>query len=259
MRSRLFFRLLALSALGPLVAACGIGQQIANIGQPPPLRPIVYPHEENAAFRPIRGLPMPPKDLSKAAPDSLWRPGARQFFKDERARQVGDILTVLINISDQAQVKDTSNQSRNTTENANLSNFFGAEAAPVAGGVSGLGHIFKNVDPSKLVNLGSQNGFTGSASTDRQDTISTTVAAMVTQVLPNGNLVIYGNQEVRVNYEVRDLTISGIVRREDITADDTINQNQIAEERISYGGRGQLTQMQQPPYGDQLYNILFPF
>jgi flagellar L-ring protein precursor FlgH len=188
----------------------------------------------------------------------LWRPGARQFFKDERARAVGDIVTVNVNIADQAQVQDATNESRNTTENANLSNFFGAEAAG-ASGVSGLGHIFKNVDPAKLVNLGSQNGFTGSASTDRQDTISTTIAAIVTQVLPNGNLVIYGNQEVRVNNEVRDLTISGIIRRVDITSNDTINQNQIAEERISYGGRGQLTQMQQPPYGDQLYNILFPF
>lgn len=259
MRSQLFFRLLAFSVLGFGTSACSIGQQLANVGRPPPLRPIVNKREKETAFRPISGLPMPPQEEGKPSPDSLWRLGARQFFKDERARRVGDILTINVDISDQAQVKDATTGSRNTSENANLSNFFGAEAAPVAGGVSGLGHIFKNVDPSKLVNLGSQNGFTGSASTDRQDTISTTIAAMVTQVLPNGNLVIYGNQEVRVNYEVRDLTISGIVRREDITADDTINQNQIAEERISYGGRGQLTQMQQPPYGDQVYNILFPF
>jgi flagellar L-ring protein precursor FlgH len=258
MRSRLFFRLGVLSALGLGTTACSIGQQLTNIGRPPALRPIVTGREQRTAFRQIHGLPMPPPDHTPGSPDSLWRPGARQFFKDERARAVGDIVTVNVNISDQAQVQDATNESRNTTENAALSNFFGAEAAGAAG-VSGLGHIFKNVDPSKLVNTSSQNGFTGSASTDRQDTISTTIAAMVTQVLPNGNLVIYGNQEVRVNYEVRDLTISGIIRREDITSDDTINQNQIAEERISYGGRGQLTQMQQPPYGDQLYNILFPF
>ncbi len=201
---------------------------------------------------------MPPKRIQHASPGSLWLPGAKQFFQDERAHRVGDLLTVDINISDQAKVQDTTSQNRNTTENANLANFFGAEAAP-ASGVSGLGHIFKNVNPAKLVNLGSQNGFVGSASTDRQDTVSTTIAAMVTQVLANGNLVIYGNQEVRVNNEVRDLTISGIVRPEDITANDTVNQNQIAEERISYGGRGQLTEMQQPPYGDQLWNILFPF
>ncbi len=114
-------------------------------------------------------------------------------------------------------------------------------------------------DPSKLVNMGSDTSNVGAGSVNRSEDINLTLAAIVTQVLPNGNLVIRGHQQVRVNDELRDLQISGIVRTEDITNSNTVGLSQIAEARISYGGKGQITDVQQPRYGEQLYDILMPF
>jgi len=114
-------------------------------------------------------------------------------------------------------------------------------------------------DPTATTNFGSASNNTGTGSMARSESITLTVAAIVTQILPNGNMVIQGRQEVRVNFEVRELWITGIIRPEDISSSNTVQHTQIAEARISYGGRGQLTDMQQARYGAQLYDILFPF
>jgi flagellar L-ring protein FlgH len=81
----------------------------------------------------------------------------------------------------------------------------------------------------------------------------------VTQVLPNGNLVVQGRQELRVNFEVRELQITGVIRQQDISSTNTVSYTKLAEARISYGGRGQLTDVQQPRYGQQLLDIIAPF
>jgi flagellar L-ring protein precursor FlgH len=213
-------------------------------------------------------LPMPSSEPDKYQPNSLWRTGGRAFFKDQRASNVGDILTVNIDISDSATIGNTTARSRATTEDAGLTNFLGLERAipnalfgPAAGDAAGSGdEAARNAyDPATLVGANSGTSYEGAGSVNRSEAISMTVAAIVTDVLPNGNLVIQGRQEVRVNFEKRELLLAGIVRPEDISSGNTIAHTQIAEARISYGGKGQITDVQQPRYGTQLYDIIFPF
>jgi flagellar L-ring protein precursor FlgH len=126
-----------------------------------------------------------------------------------------------------------------------------------------MGSIFTsvvpNVDPAAAINTTSGINDKGVGAVNRSETIKTQVAAVVTQVLPNGNLVIEGRQEVRVNFEVRDLIVQGVVRPEDINNDNTIPSAKIAEARIAYGGRGQITDVQQPRYGQQVLDAILPF
>ncbi|MFQ5533266.1 MAG: flagellar basal body L-ring protein FlgH [Sphingomonadales bacterium] len=243
-------RNLLLVLMAGSLGACGSVDRIRNIGKAPDLSPI-----ENAVaqkgYKPVAlPMPAPHKDMHQA--NSLWRAGARAFFKDQRAAKVGDILTVFIDISDEASLDNKTSRKRTSSEKSDLSSFLGLE--------SKLGNILPDaVDPSSLTSFGSTANSGGEGTVDRKEDIKLTIAAIVTQVLPNGNLVIQGRQEVRVNFEARDLTIVGVVRPEDITAGNSINHTQIAEARIAYGGRGQLTDVQQPRYGQQLFDIIFPF
>ena len=195
---------------------------------------------------------MPAPEEIVYQPNSLWRSGSRAFFRDQRAARIGDILTVLINVADSAKVNNSTKRRRANSESAGVNNLFGYE--------SYLGKVFPDaVDNTSLADLSSDGSSEGEGSVDRKETIDLTVAAVVTQVLPNGNLVIAGRQQVRVNYEVRDLLVSGIVRPEDISNTNTVQHTQIAEARISYGGEGQISDMQQPRYGQQLFDIIMPF
>ena len=243
---RLASALLAIAAL----AGCSAVDRLADVGQAPALSDIRNPTQA-PAYQPV-ALPMPrPEPLQREA-NSLWRPGARAFFKDQRASRVGDILTVDITISDEAKINNETSRSRAATESADLTNFLGYEAS--------LGKVLPEaVNPAALVGLGSTGTNAGKGSVNRKEEIMLKVAAIVTQVLPNGNLVVRGSQEVRVNFEVRELTVTGVVRPEDISAINIVNHTQMAEARISYGGRGQLTDVQQPRYGQQVYDIIFPF
>jgi flagellar L-ring protein precursor FlgH len=224
--------------------------RINQIGQPPPLSPIAVAPGQ-AAGGPVY-VPQPPPEPAQSKANSLWRGGSRSFFRDPRAQKIGDILTVSIDIGDQAKIANTTTRTTSAAENANLSNFLGFESRL-------KGFLPDAVDPSSLVKAGSDSNSTGTGTVDRSETITLTVAAVVTEVLPNGNLVIQGQQEVRVNNEVRELVVSGVVRPEDISNVNTIKHTQIAEARISYGGRGQLTDVQQPRYGQQFFDIIWPF
>ena len=231
------------------ISACA-APAFEHLGKAPALTPIEHPAKLHD-YRRI-SMPMPAPTTEAYNPNSLWRTGAKSFFKDQRARAVGDILTVKINITDQAQLNNSTTRTRDNGEESNLTNFFGVE--------SKLSSFLPDaVSPSKLTNFGSESNSTGKGKIQRKESVQLTVAAVVTDILPNGNLVIAGRQEVRVNFEVRELLITGIVRPEDIANSNTIQHTQIAEARISYGGRGQLTAVQQPRYGQQLYDILFPF
>jgi len=240
------------------LAGCSVTDRIANIGQAPDLNPIeserVVPQTVAANQQPII-IPRASAQQTIYNGDqgnSLWKVGSKNFFKDQRAAAVGDILTVNITIDDSATLNNSTTRTRSNSDDADLTNFLGIE--------SRLGAVLPDaVDPASLVSMGSATNNTGTGTVDRTESINLTVAAVVTQVLPNGNMVIQGRQEVRVNFEVRELTIAGVIRPEDISSINTIAHTQIAEARISYGGRGQLTDVQQARYGSQLFDIIFPF
>jgi len=243
-------RALVLSvALAALVSGCGTADRLSQVGQAPALNAIQDP-TTTPGYRPVQ-MPMPEPQQAHYNPNSLWRSGNRAFFEDQRAKQIGDILTVTVTISDQAEIDNSTSKSRTD------SNSTGAGGA--------LGNAIDTVfmpagsSASSLATINSSNSFEGEGEVDREETIRTNVAAVVTQVLPNGNLVIEGRQEVRVNFEVRELIVAGIVRPEDIASNNTIASDKIAEARIGYGGRGQITDVQQPRYGSQVMDILLPF
>jgi flagellar L-ring protein precursor FlgH len=199
------------------------------------------------------GLPMPPVQETHYAPNSLWRAGARTFFNDQRAARIGDLLTVKIQIDDSAQVTNSTDRSRSSSASTGVTNFLGLEKA--------LGRALPTgaVDTANLINGQGDTSMKGDGAVNRQEKIELTMAAMVTQVLPNGNLAIAGRQEVRVNNELRELTVAGIIRPEDIAADNTIRNSQIAEARISYGGRGTISAMQKPGWGQRIGDAIAPF
>jgi flagellar L-ring protein precursor FlgH len=197
-------------------------------------------------------MPMPDLQPVAYASNSLWRQGSRAFFKDQRAARIGDILTVRVRVTDKAQLDNQTNRSRKSGESLGAENLFGFETE--------YGKILPDgAKADALVNLDSNTSTQGAGSVRRSEQLVTNVAAVVTQLLPNGNLVIEGKQEIRVNFEIRELIVGGVVRPEDIEADNTIDSTKIAQARIAYGGRGQITDVQQPRYGQQVMDIVLPF
>ena len=194
---------------------------------------------------------MPAPQPAVYNPNSLWRNGSRAFFKDQRAHQVGDILTVLVKITDRAPVRERDVAQPHQQGEFRRRRFHRLQDHLQSGEGGPARH-----DPHRRLQPRSSEG---KGSIDRKEELLTNVAAVVTQVLPNGNLVVEGKQEIRVNYEIRELIVAGIVRPEDIQSDNTIDSTKIAEARIAYGGRGQITDVQQPRYGQQVLDVLLPF
>ena len=248
---RTYLRLAATIGLSLTVIGCGNTlERIARVGEEPALSPIENPTAQTA-YQPV-SLPMPDPLSDLRQPASLWRQGSRAFFKDQRAGRVGDILTVVIEIDDEATLDNSTSRSRSTDESAGLDNLLGYE--------SRINNIFDgDAIPGELVNADSDSNTTGSGSVEREEEIDLRMAAIVTQVLPNGNLVLQGSQQVRVNFEMRQLSVQGVIRPEDITSLNEVPYDKIAEARIAYGGEGTISDVQQPRYGQQIYDILFPF
>ena len=233
-----------------LLSGCGAAGRLANVGKAPELSKIENPAEEGKYT--TVSMPMPEIIEPKRERKSLWGGDRQTFFKDQRANNIGDILTVMIDIDDEAELENETERTRTSGENVELPNALGfenklIEALP-AGAVA-----------ANLVDASADSNFSGEGSVEREEQISVQMAATVTQILPNGNMVIQGRQEVRVNFEKRILQLAGVIRPEDITTDNSISYDRIAEARISYGGKGQITDVQQPRYGQQVYDILFPF
>jgi flagellar L-ring protein precursor FlgH len=224
------------------LAACSAMDRIENIGEAPRMAAVGNP----AGQQIVAQIPAPAP--IRHIDNSLWQPGAKSFFNDPRASHIGDVITVNVSTADAAKLSNTTSRSRSNTDNASMDNLFGLESV-----------LPSAMDPSSLVKMGSDMSNSGTGAVARSESINLTLAALVAQVLPNGNLVIDGHQQVRVNNELRDMRVSGIVRREDITQDNTVNLTQIAEARISYGGKGLVSDVQQPRYGSQLFDIIMPW
>jgi flagellar L-ring protein precursor FlgH len=251
-QNRFKFALLAGSLTSSLLlAGCGNAiDRISRLGEEPPMSDIQNPNAQ-PNYKPV-SLPMPSPSSDVRQPASLWRQGSRAFFKDQRASRVGDIMTVVITINDQAKLNNATTSARDGSDSADLPNFLGYETL--------LHKVLPNaVNPQALVAADSASSNTGSGSINRTEDIQLRVAALITQLLPNGNFVVQGSQQVRVNFEMRNLQVTGVIRPEDINQLNEISYDKIAEARISYGGEGTVSDMQQPRFGQQLYDVLFPF
>jgi flagellar L-ring protein FlgH len=239
-----FVLLLSAAAL----AGCNAATRLSQIGETPPLTTIQDPHQQ-PGYRPV-SLPMPAPIVGERRPNSLWQSGSRAFFKDQRAAQVGDVLTVVVQFDEKAQFNNETQRQRTSSDTEAATGLFGLEKAIPK---------FSGANPASLLNTSGTSNHDGKALLNREEQVNLQVAALVTQVLPNGNLVVQGRQELRVNFEVRELQITGVIRQQDISSTNTVSYTKLAEARISYGGRGQLTDIQQPRYGQQLLDIIAPF
>jgi flagellar L-ring protein FlgH len=241
-------RLTAVSIAVLVLTGCeSLRQRLADVGQHPAMSPSSNP-TETPGYRPL-SMPMPPPPPPPVSGDSLWRPGARSFFQDQRAAHIGDLITVVVAMNDSANWQNVTTTTRTSQESGGIPNLFGLENAMKNSGMT----------PASLLSTTSSNGNTGNGQIQRNETTALRLAGVVTQVLPNGNLVVVASQEFRVNSELRVLTVSGVVRPQDIASDNTVTHDRMAEARISYGGRGTLTELQTPRWGQQMMDIFLPF
>ncbi len=240
-------RLLPLLILSVLLAGCGSLERLSRVGRVPEMSAVADPTAD-PSWRPV-SMPMPaPQDPPMVA-NSLWRPGSRTFLRDQRAAQVGDLITILVSIQDEAQLQNRTQRSRQGNDRLGIPQIFGMQTR----------WLPRAANPETLFDASGSQVTDGNGSVRRNEIITLRLAATVTQVLPNGNLVVTGRQEVRVNGELRELSVQGVIRPQDIASDNTIRHDRLAEARIAYGGRGTLSDLQQPRYGQQLMDILLPF
>ncbi len=238
---------LLLAMLG-LLSGCGTTLQ--ELGKEPSLTPVGSGLTPPAV--PIAADPSPKPRYRSG--NSLWQDSSADLFRDPRASRVGDLVTVKISIKDSAKFDNKNNRKReqqgeldvNFAYDLNLS--ANGKQGPQATGAGSF---------NPKVNSNTDTKSEGQVT--RSESIDLLVAAVVTDVLPNGNLMIAGTQEVRVNYEMRVLGVAGVVRPRDIATDNSISYDKIAEARISYGGRGRIMEVSQPGWGQQILDVISPF
>jgi flagellar L-ring protein precursor FlgH len=238
-------RLLAPALASLALAGCGAVAAVPEFSRQPTLTAV-----GSGLLADRVPVPAEPLPVAQYHPgNSIWQDNTADLFRDPRAARIGDVVTVKISIKDKASIDNNSKRSRDSK--MNFKPELGYDIA--IGGVSatGAGNIDASVDAGSTTD--SKGGIT------RSESIELLVAAIVTGVLPNGNLIVSGSQEVRVNYEVRELSVAGIIRPRDIATDNTIAYDKIAEARISYGGRGRIMEVQQPGIAHQVWDVLTPF
>ncbi len=241
-------RALLLAAACLLLGGCEATLKRLGDGGGPPTMTASGDPTKASGYAPMT-LPMPPGPRPVQIDNSLWHPGSRAFFPDQRAAHVGDIITVVVNMADTAVLANNTQATRTANDGMNVASLFGIVRASGASSGSSPGQVSTT----------SANGNTAIGALTRSEAITLRLAGVITQQLPNGNLVVVARQEVRVNSELRELKVSGVVRPQDIASDNTVPHDRMAEARISYGGRGVMTDVQSPRYGQQLMDILLPF
>jgi flagellar L-ring protein precursor FlgH len=260
-------QIISLFMIGVLLTGCeSTVERLKRVGKAPDLAKLEVPIDEEK-------LSIAEKDAQNRErmkrTNSLWQPGSTSFFRDNRAWKVGDILKVVVQITDKATLANSTSQTRNNGESSDVNQAFGKNRnfaaalgmskGPRPGDVAGAGAGAAAAVATKFLDVASKRNIQGTGNIARQETIQTNVAVLVRQVLPNGNLIIEGHQEVRVNHELREVRVAGIIRPRDISSENSINSDQIAEARISYGGRGVVSDMQRPRYGSEVVDIITPF
>lgn len=237
--------LLTLAAL--VLAAC---QPLSDVGRAPAFGPLEGSRQHHAMYT----QPLPETTARQGPTDSasLWSAGQRSLLGDRRASRQGDILTVVIEINDSAEMSNSSGRSRSGSESMGVQGLFGLpqrlnDALPAGASMQ------------EAVGTTGNSSFQGDGSVRRNERLTLRIASTVVERLPNGVLRIEGVQEVRVNHELRELIVSGYVRPEDISRQNEITYDKIAGAQISYGGRGQISTVQQPRYGQQIIDLLLPF
>jgi flagellar L-ring protein precursor FlgH len=221
-----------------------------HLGRPPSLTPAMNADEQVAMLEP--GLPMEAVNRTPVREASLWSGGRRSLLGDRRAARRGDILTVVIEIDEEANISNTTERRRTASEDLSVPDLLSLPQRADADLPAGAGF-------DRAVGIDSSSRSGGDGSVSRSEELTLRVAATVTDVLPNGVLQISGSQEVRVNFELRELLVSGFVRPEDISRQNEITHDKIAAARVSYGGRGQITDVQQPRLGQQVLDAILPF
>ncbi len=222
------------------------------IGKPPEMTPIEATADRAAMV--TYGLPdrVETSNLPISASSSLWTRDRASLLGDRRAMQRGDILTVVIEIDDRAEISNSSDRGRTANQSMAVPQLLGIPQRADA-------RLPEGASMSTAVELNSSSSSAGNGSVRRNEKLTLRVAATIMDVLPNGVMSIAGQQEVRVNFELRELMVSGFVRPADVTRQNEITYDKIASARISYGGRGQITDMQQPRYGQQIVEAVLPF
>jgi flagellar L-ring protein precursor FlgH len=242
--------LLITTALILSLGACSSLDRLSRVGETPEFSKIENPLDQRG-YRPVT-MPMPEPKIASREMNSLWSSDRQAFFEDQRAKDIGDILTVTIDMENEAELESTSTRSRTASEATGIGAIAGFENylednLPTGG------------DPGTLADVNSDSATNNSGTTESEDELVLRIAAVVSQILPNGNMVIHGRQEVRVNYEKRVLEIAGVIRPEDIMVDNTIPHDKIAEARIGYGGKGFISDVQKPRLGQEIFDILMPY
>lgn len=230
-----------------LLAGCA---NLNQVGRAPDFTPLEGSYQHHAMYS--NGIPETADPDAPADASSLWTASRASLLGDRRAGRRGDILTVVIEIDDKAEISNSSGRNRTGAQTMGVPSLFG---------------IPQRLDPllpegatmAEAVSTNSTSTFSGTGSVSREEKLTLRVAATVVEELPNGVLRIEGQQEVRVNFELRELVVTGYVRPTDITRQNEITYDKIAGARISYGGRGQITDVQQPRYGQQIIDALLPF